>query len=157
MLSAIIGPGLALALGMQPLADPYSAADRARELPVSVSRIRAALDRPAPLRLTVPAPKPTYRVEIREHLLYSPNLLGPVEQLWSTTTGPAPSGGLHGYDQGQRLGQFSQPLFSVDLLSIGGAIRNAIASARRSSAEKAAREEVQRALAEFCATHGCTN
>jgi hypothetical protein len=156
MLFAIIGSGLALALGSQAPTDPGPVAESARELPVSVSHIRAALDRPAPLRLTVPAPKPTYRVQIREHLLYSPNLLGPVEQLWSTTTGPPPPGGLYAYEQRQRLGQLSQPLYLVDLLSIGGAIKNAITNARRSGAEKAAREDVQRALAEFCATHECT-
>jgi hypothetical protein len=154
MLSATIG--LALAMGLQPPAEQRSVPET-RELPVSVSRIRAALDRPAPLRLTVPAPRPTFRVEIRERLLYSPNLLGPVEQLWSTTAGPVPPGGLHGFEQRQQLGQpWSQPLFSVDLLSIGGAIRNAFANARRASAEKAARDEVQRALAEFCATHECS-
>ncbi len=157
MLFAFIGPGLALALAtMQPPADPGSVTERLRALPVSVSRIRAALDRPAPLQLALPEPKPTYRIEIREHLLYSPNLLGPVEQLWSTTSGPTPPGGLYAYDQGQRLGQASQPLFSMDLPSIGGAIKNAIANARRSRAERAAREEVQRALAEFCATRECT-
>ena len=92
MLSAVIG--LALAIGMQPPADPRSAAEPNRTLPVSIAHIRAALDRPAPLRLTVPESKPTFRVEIRERLLYSPNLLGPVERLWSTTTGPVPPGGL---------------------------------------------------------------
>jgi len=156
MLLALIGPGLALALAVQAPVEPGPVTASARELPVSVSRVRAALDRPAPLRLTVPEPKPTYRVQIREHLLYSPNLLGPVEQLWSTTTGPPPPGGLYAYEQRQRLGQFSQPLYLMDLLSVGGAIRNAIANARRSGAEKAAREDVQRALAEFCATHECT-
>src|SRR5438552_1278854 len=116
MLCATIG--LALAIGMQPPADSGSASDAKPELPVSMSRIRAALEAPAPLRLTLPAPKPTFHVEIRERLLYSPNLLGPVEQLWSTTTGPVLPGGLYGFEQQQRLGQWSPPLFSVDVMSI---------------------------------------
>jgi len=153
MLSATIG--LALAIGMQPPADPGSAPGPKPELPVSVSRIRAALAAPAPLRLALPPPKPTFRVEIRERLLYSPNLLGPVEQLWSTTTGPVPPGGLYGFEQAQRLGQWSPPLFSVDLLAVGGAVQKAVANARRSRAEKGARDEVQRALAEFCAMYEC--
>ena len=36
-------------------------------------------------------------------------------------------------------------MISVDLLSIGTAVHNAIANARRAGAEKAARDEVQRA------------
>ena len=121
-----------------------------------MSRIHAALDRPAPLRLTLPEPKPDFRVEIRQRPLYSPNLLGPVEGLWSTTTGPVPPGGLYAFEQRQRLGQqWTQPVFSVDLLSIGAGLQRAIANARRSRAEKAARDEVQRALAEFCAVHPC--
>jgi|SRR5206468_3816498 len=154
MLSAVIG--LALAIGMQPPADPGSTPEPHPDLPVSISHIRAALDRPPSLRLTIPESKPTFRVEIRERPLYSPNLLGPVERLWSTTTGPVPPGGLYAFEQRQRLGnQWTQPLFSVDLLSIGAALHNAIANAHRSSAERAARDEVRRAFAEFCAAHDC--
>jgi acyl-CoA hydrolase len=38
----------------------------------------------------------------------------------------------------------------------GGRMIKGIADASRARAEEAAREEVQRALAEFCATHDCT-
>jgi hypothetical protein len=156
MLAGLIG--LALSIGLQQPVDPVSPPDANRELPVSLARIRVALDRPAPLRLTLPESKADFHIEIRPRLLYSPSLLGPVETLWSTTTAPVPPGGLHAFEQRQRLGDpWSQPMMSVDLLSIGSAVRKAVANARRSSAEKAAREEVRRALAEFCATHDCPN
>ena len=72
--------------------------------------------------------------------------------------GPVPPGGLHAFEQRQRLRDpWSQPMLSVDLLSIGSAVRQAVANARRASAEKAAREEVRRALEAFCATHDCPN
>jgi hypothetical protein len=46
-------------------------------------------------------------------------------------------------------------MFALDLLSIGSAVQKAVANARRSRAEQAARDEVRRALTEFCATHEC--
>ena len=154
MLSGIIG--VALALGIQPPVEPTSAPEVNPALPVSLARIRSALDRPAPLRLTLPESHADFHIEIRARPLYSPNLLGPVETLWTTPTGPVPPGGLHAFEQRQQLREtWSQPMISVDLLSIGTAVHRAIANARRAGAEKAARDEVQRALAEFCATHDC--
>jgi hypothetical protein len=154
MLSGIIG--LALALGIQPPGDPTSATEVHPALPVSVARIRAALDRPSPLRLTLPDSHADFHIEIRVRPLYSPNLLGPVETLWTVVPGPVPPGGLRAFEQRQQLREtWSQPMIPVDLLSIGTAVRKAIANSRRAGAEKAARDEVQRALAEFCATHAC--
>jgi len=154
MLSGIIG--VALALGIQPPVEPTSAPEVNLELPVSVARIRSALERPAPLRLTLPESHADFHIEICARPRYSANLLGPVETLWTTPTGPVPPGGLHAFEQRQQLREtWSQPMISVDLLSIGTAVHRAIANARRAGAEKAARDEVQRALAEFCATHDC--
>jgi hypothetical protein len=154
MLAGLLG--LALALGMQQSGDLVSASAATPDLPVSLTRIREALERPAPLRITLPESNADFHVEIRERPLYSPNLLGPVESLWSTGTSPVPPGGLYAFDQRQRLRQqWSQPMFAVDLLSIATAAQKAVANARRSSAEKAARDEVRRALAEFCSTHEC--
>jgi hypothetical protein len=148
--------GLVLALGMQQAVDPVPASGTIPELPVSLTRIRHSLERPAPLRITLPDSNADFHVEIRERPLYSPNLLGPVETLWSVAPGPVPAGGLHAYEQRQRLGQtWSQPMFALDLLSIGSSVQQAVAKARRSRAEQAARDEVRRALAEFCATHEC--
>jgi hypothetical protein len=148
--------GLALALGMQPAVDPQPGSDRVPALPVSLTRIHQALDRPAPLRIQLPESQADFHVEIRRRPLYSPNLLGPVESLWLPGISPVPAGGLYGFEQRQRLGQqWSQPMFAVDLLSIGSALQKAIAAAHRSRAEKSAQEEVRRALAEFCAINGC--
>jgi hypothetical protein len=154
MVSGIIG--LALALGIQFPLDPITATEVTPELPVSLAHIRSALARPAPLRLTLPESHADFHVEVRERLLYSPSLLGPVETLWTTPTGPVPAGGLYAFEQRQHLrAPWSQPMMSIDLLSVGTAFHSAIANARRAGAEKAARDEVQRALAEFCATHEC--
>jgi hypothetical protein len=147
--------GLALALGPQQPADagPSKAIS---ELPVSLVRIQRELHRPAPLQLTLPEVPAHFHVEIRERPLYSANLLGPVEELWSTRTGAVPRGKLNAFEQRQHTGeQWSQPLVSADLSSIGAAFKRAIAAARRAHAERAAREDVQREVAEFCATHDC--
>jgi len=122
-------------------------------LPVSVARIRAALERPQALRLTVADRKPDFRVDIRERQ-FAEDLLGRLD----FRSGPVPPGGLYAFEQRQRIGPpgLGQPLISVDLLGIAQGLHSAVANARRSSAERAAREEVQRALAEFCAVHDCT-
>jgi hypothetical protein len=61
----------------------------------------------------------------------------------------------YAFEQRQRAGQawLGQPLIQVDLLATGHAIGAAVGKVRRARAEHAAREEVQRALTEFCATH----
>jgi hypothetical protein len=122
------------------------------ELPVSVARIRAGLERTQVLRLTLTDRKPDFRVDIRERR-FEEDLLNRLD----FRSGPVPPGGLYAFEQRQRIGPpgIAQPLVMVDVLAIGQALHSAIANARRSSAERAAREEVQRALAEFCATHDC--
>jgi len=46
-------------------------------------------------------------------------------------------------------------MVSFDAGAMGQAVGSAIAKARRARAERIVRDEVQRALIEFCATHEC--
>ena len=117
-------------------------------LPVSLDRIRAALERSPREPLKTQLPKPTFRVEIRERQRFE-NLLATLD----FKSGPVPPGGLYGFEQRARLSSpwGSQPIVGVDVLSIARLIGNGVSSARRSHAEAAAREEVKRALEEFWA------
>ena len=110
-------------------------------LPVSVDRIRAALDRPDILTLHPVTPDFVVSVSERERF---EKLVPPPDY----RSGPVPPGGLYAYEQLQRAGLGSaQPLFLVDLIAIG----RGIASLRAAHAASAAREDVRRAIAEYCA------
>lgn len=103
-------------------------------LPVSIERIRAALQQPPPL-LTAPGTSsdvPMFRVEVQKQL----QLLQPVPE-----TPFDPTYGLP----------------SVGELVMGGIgkIRSAVVSYRRGRAERRARKEVEDALAAFCAAREC--
>jgi hypothetical protein len=120
---------------------PSQDASSSMRLPVSIERIRQALQqRPA---LTVHPVIPDFRVDVHEHQRF--------EQLlpqWDFRSGPVPPGGLYAYEQLQRSGvPIAQPLVLVDLIAIG----RALAGARAAHAAGAAREDVQRAIAEYCA------
>ena len=103
-------------------------------LPVSLERIRAALEDPPPV-LRVPAWSgeiPTFRVEVRQRL----SVLKPIEEEPFDPT----------------LG-----LPSVGELLMGGIdkIRTAAVRYKRGRAERRARREVEEALAAFCAFREC--
>ena len=103
-------------------------------LPVSLERIRAALEGPPPV-LRVPAWSgeiPTFRVEVRQRL----SVLKPIEEEPFDPT----------------LG-----LPSVGELLMGGIdkIRTAAVRYKRGRAERRARREVEEALAAFCAVREC--
>jgi hypothetical protein len=135
------------------------------DLPVSLEHIRAALAR-APERPLLRGldRKPDFRVSVEERRKLE-------ELLWSLEfkTGPAPPGGLYAYEQ-QRLlwNKTDHPLVqpyaafsSGQLLTLavegliqkyaGGRALNALTGTQRARAEGAARAEVSRAIAEFCA------
>jgi hypothetical protein len=118
-------------------------------LPVSMNRIREALKKPPPLRVT-PETRADFSVEINQEQRFKDLL-----DLIDFGSGAAIPGGLYGYQQQQILGQQTQPLFNVNVSGIGQGIGTAISKARRERAEQLARDEVQRALVDFCATHEC--
>jgi hypothetical protein len=103
-------------------------------LPVSLERIRVALEKQPPL-LQLPAPSddtPTFHVEVLERLA----VLQPVDE--------------HPFDP-----TFGLP--SIGELMAGGIekIRSSLVSYKRGRAERRARKEVDDALAAFCAARGC--
>ena len=113
------------------LPSPGRAQDAAPPLPVSLERIRAALQEPPP-RLQVPAwtgDVPTFRVEIHQDF-FDPQ---PIED----EPPPDPTLGLP----------------SIGELVIGGIGK--LRSAARGRAQRRAKREVADALAAFCAVHDC--
>jgi hypothetical protein len=114
-----------------------------RNLPVSISRIRDALKKPAGPGLTLPPSRADFRVEVLEKQRFEDLLtllgLGGGSPMPSVMFGSA----------------VTHPSSAADLSAIGRAAGRAIAEARRERAERLAREEVQRALISFCATHEC--
>jgi hypothetical protein len=137
----------------------------APDLPVSLEHIRASLARaPEQPLLRGLDRKPDFQVTVEERLKLE-------ELLWSLEykTGPAPPGGLYAYEQ-QRLlwNKTDHPLVqpyaafnSSQLVTLavegivekyaGGAALHALTGAERRRAEAAARTDVKRAIAEFCA------
>jgi len=122
----------------------------ARELPVSLPRIKSALKRPPP-RIMAPKIEATFKVDISERQRFRDLL-----DLIDFGSGPVAPGGLYGYEQQQAMGQHqTQPLFNVDVSGVAQNIGTAISKARRERAERLAREEVRRALVDFCALNDC--
>jgi len=135
-------------------------------LPVSIDHIREALSKPVDsslLRITeLPA---DFRIEIVEQRKIDEML----SKLDFSGGGPAPAGGLYAFEQQQRLFKpTSRPLMQPyaaynggqfmtialeNLLGkyLGGPLIDAVTGAVRSSAERAARQEVDQAIADYCA------
>lgn len=133
-------------------------------LPVSLDRIREGLARPAReggLKNLDLKPDFMIYVEEQDHLRAILSKL-------DFAGGPAPAGGLYGYEQQQRaFSKTERPLqqpyaaFSGgELITLaieglmqkylGGALVNAVKGAQRSRAEQAARTEVATAIATYC-------
>jgi hypothetical protein len=140
-----------------PTADAPTAA-----LPVSLARIRQALEQAPVERLKGLNEQPTFKVEIQEHQKFQ-DLLSTLD----FKSGPVPPGGLYAYEMlqlttpkiFQPYAVFNQRELLVIALEnllgkylFGHVIEN-ISDAERARAEQAAREEVDRALAKFLAAH----
>lgn len=138
----------------------------ARDLPVSLDRIREALAREQaqPSLLTHVNRPADFTVAVEEQARID-DLLSKLDFSGS----PAPAGGLHAYQQQQQLFTNTRPLqrpyaaFSGgELLTIalqnliGRYVRNrvgpAVGAAVRSREERAAQEEVDQAVAAYCAS-----
>lgn len=137
-------------------------------LPVSLDKIREGLAQPAPGESLkgINDPPPTFRIEIREQQKFAEL----VSKLKFDKPGPQVPGGVDAYDQYQRLfpridnprvqpyGAFSTG--EIMTLSVEALIEKYIAqkmlrvvgTAMRSQAEREAREEVARSLAQFWAS-----
>lgn len=134
---------LALLLGVDPqtAAEPDPAAPV--ETPESLTRIATALARPPRLRLDAPLPEPTFRIEIQQHPYFTD-----IPFTWTFGGGGVP---FTGTGAAAAASQGTTPLVQVDALPILAAVRRAWTDRE----SRSIRENVQRELAEFCATHGC--
>lgn len=167
-LTGILIGARAFAQSGQPPAPPSSTDDGQENLPVSLDRIRQALEQAPAEPLRGLDERPHFRVQIEERRR--------IDELLSTLkfdSGPAVPGGVHGYQQEQLAfpsvqnplmqpySAFNQGQLATILIEnllvryFGSRMLQGIADDSRTRAEQAAREEVQRALAEFCATHVC--
>ena len=139
---------LALSAGRAAAQDGAQSNVRLLDLPVSLERIREGLASDKPSILDALDRQPNFRVEVEEKRPNFAEMFPP----GSFDGGPVPPGGLYAYEQQRMLFPNSTPaVFSFDTLPVFRQLVNAISEARRARAAAAAREEVERAMAEFCA------
>ena len=140
-----------------------STKDQQPPLPVSVSKIREALETTPLLSLRTADQGPTFRIQIQEKQK--------LEELLATLKFkpvPVPAGGVYMAEQNrvmfpsvdnptrQTLGAFSQSELVTILVEnligkhLGGKALNAISTSERASAETAAKDEVRTAIAQYC-------
>ena len=139
----------------------------AGNLPVSIERIRAALEQQPTRSLfaTLPNDQPTFRVEVKER-----NRLQDLVASLDFRGGPTPAGGLYAAEMQrvmfpttsnplqQPYAAFSQSELLTVLVEnlagkyLGGRALSAVTSAERARAEAAAREEVRHTIADYCTT-----
>jgi hypothetical protein len=134
------------------------------DLPVSLEKIKGALEQAPTSTLTLKDLRPTFRIQILERQR--------IEELLATLnykTSPTPAGGVY-WNEVQRVmwpavdNPLRQPYSAFsggELLTIlienligkyaGEKIGNAISSAKTSGAQKAARDEVLQAIRDYCA------
>ena len=154
------------ARGQQAPASPPQdtpAKDQELNLPVSLDKIKEALQQTPTISLRTIDERPTVRVQIRERMK--------IEELIASLNfkaGPIPAGGVYmqemqrvmfpsvdnplvqpfaAFNQGQLLTILIENLVGKYL---GGKTLGAISKAERARAEAAAREEVRTAVAEYC-------
>ena len=107
----------------------------------SVERVRAALEKP-PSRLSLVEKRPDFTIDIRERAEVN-RFMTPMLDF---TVGPGvPQTALFSSPFG------SQPLFTVDLLAVAMATASAVNVARKVYVKHAAREDVRRTIAAYCA------
>ena len=149
-----------------PKKDAKNAADatgRELNLPVSLDKIREALQQTPTMSLRAIDERPTFKVQILERQK--------IEELLATMNfkaGPIPAGGIYMYEQQRQMfNPVDRPLmqpyaaFSTgELLTIlienlvgkylGGKAINAVSKMERARAEANAKEEVRAAVAQYC-------
>jgi hypothetical protein len=133
-------------------------------LPVSIDKIREALEQPAPsLSLRTLDERPMFRIQIQERTK--------IEELLASLnfkTGPVPGAGLYGFEMQRQMfpavdnplrqpyAAFNQPELLTILVEnlvgtyLAGKAAGAISSAERAHAEARAREEVRAAVEQYC-------
>lgn len=143
-----------------------SSQDKAPSLPVSLDKIKDALKQEPAEPLRGLDETPHFKIEVREKQKIS---LDDLIAAMDFRSGPAVPGGLYAYEQNrlafpavdnplrQPYAAFSQSELLTIVIEnlaakyLGGKALSAVSEAQRSGAEQAARHEVQRAIAEYCA------
>jgi hypothetical protein len=138
--------------------------DQGPSLPVSIDKIREALQQPAPpLSLRTLDERPTFRIQIQERMK--------IEELLASLnfkTSPAPGGGLYGFEQQRQMfpavdnplrqpyAAFNQPELLTILVEnlvrtyVSDKAGTAISNAERAHAQADAREDVRAAVEQYC-------
>ncbi|HUR34908.1 MAG TPA: hypothetical protein VM032_13995 [Vicinamibacterales bacterium] len=161
---ALAAPAGAQEPRSSPAGSDRSPGPDASDLPVSLGRIREQLKKPASSRLKNLDVKPDFSVQVEEQ-----RRIDAILSKIDFTSGPAPAGGVYGFEQQRRLFNptdrpLQQPyaafsggeLITLAIESLigrylGGRVLNAVSAAERSRAEALARREVDQAVAEYCA------
>jgi len=146
-------------------AEAASPAQDETRLPVSLSKIRGALETTPLLNLSAVDERPTFRVQIQERQK--------LEELLATLKfkpEPVPAGGIYMAEQNrimfpsvdnplrQPLAAFNQPELLTILIEnlvgkyLAGKAANGISHAERARAEAAAKDEVRAAVAQYCSS-----
>jgi hypothetical protein len=136
-------------------------------LPVSIDKIKEGLQQTPMVRLRGLDEVPTFKVEI--HARQKQFALEDLIKSMDLKPGPIPAGGLYAYEQQRQFwhtsdnplmqpyAAFNQPQLLTILIEnlvgkyLAGKALNAVTSAERAHAEAQARDEVHRAVAEYCA------
>lgn len=137
------------------------------DLPVSLDNIKKGLAQPPALPLRgLNGDTPHFKLEVIEKQKIS---LEDLIKSLDFKSGPIPAGGIYGYEQQRQMlpavdnplrqpyAAFNQPELLTILVEnlvgkyLAGRAAGAITSAERAHAEAAAKEEVQRAVREYCA------
>jgi len=140
-----------------------SARDKGPSLPVSLTKIREALETTPTFSLRAIDERPIFRIQIQERQK--------IEELLATLNfkaGPVPAGGVYMAEQNrimfppvdnplrQQFGAFNQSELLTILIEnlagryLAGKAGNAISKAERASAVAAAKDEVRVAVAQYC-------
>jgi hypothetical protein len=135
------------------------------KLPVSITKIREALETTPLLSLRTVDERPTFRIQIQERRR--------IEELLATLKFkpvPVPAGGINMAEQNrimfpwvdnplrQQFGAFSQSELLTILIEnlvghyLGGKAINAVSKAERTAAVSAAKDEVRAAVAQYCSS-----
>lgn len=143
--------------------DPAATKPDELKLPVSVSKIREALETTPLLSLRSIDERPLFRIQIQERRR--------LDELLATLNfkaGPVPAGGVYMAEQNrimfppvdnplrQTLGAFNQSELLTILIEnlvgkyLGGKAVNGISKGERARAEAAAKDEVRAAVAQYC-------
>lgn len=141
-----------------------TSSDTDADLPVSLDRIRKALERPPLFPVQVSGSLPTFRVDVQER-----NRLQDILSTLDFSSGPRVAGGLYASEMQrvmfpsvsnplrQPYAAFSQPeLLTIIIENLAGRylankLSGAFTADDRAAAEAAARDELRRVIAEYCA------